>query len=187
MRTALRRCGALVLAALAACAPELPPASETDVMRALALEYVLPLGRYLVVSAPSDCRTDGVTRAALPAELFEAYLGANASEAGTFDLRLASPRLRVDDSGAPPWRTAAREREPVLLVSRAGIAGSLALVCIEVYGVEERAFFLLMERDPRGDWSVRTELEAWREAAPLSPDRPPEELPDGTIWDGGEG
>ena len=41
-----------------------------------------------------------------------------------------------------------------------------------------------MERNATGTWSVRSELEAWREGERLSPDLPPEELPDGTLWTG---
>ena len=173
-----------MLAILAACTPDLPPATEFEVMQALANEYVLPLGQLPVVSQTSDCRTDGETRASLPADLFAAFLAANESRAGPFDLARAAPRLLVDDSGDSPRRIAARRRNPALLISRAGLLGNEALVCMEVFGTEERSFFLLMERNATGAWSVRSELEAWREGKPLSPDLPPEELPDGTLWTG---
>ena len=174
----------MALTALAACTPDLPPATEFEVMQALAREYVLPLGQLPVVSRPSDCRTAGETKAALPAELFAAFLAANESRAGNFDLARAAPRLQVDDSGDSPRRIAARARTPALLISRAGLLGDQALVCMEVFGNEERSFFLLMKRDAAGAWSVRSELEAWREDKPLSPDLPPEELPDGSLWTG---
>ncbi|MDE0693365.1 MAG: hypothetical protein OXI55_14135 [Gammaproteobacteria bacterium] len=180
----LRRGYLTMLTALAACTPDLPPATEFEVMQALAKEYVLPLGRLPVVSQPSDCRTDGETKASLPADLFAAFLAANTSRAGSFDLARAAPRLLVDASGDSPRRIAARSRSPALLISRAGLLGNQALVCMEIFGTEERSFFLHIERNATGAWSVRSELEAWREDEPLSPDLPPEELPDGTLWTG---
>ena len=177
--------GTLAGMALAGCTPDLPPPTEFEVMQSVAKEYVLPFGQLPVVSRPSDCRTAGETKAALPAELFAAFLAANESRAGPFDLGRAAPQLLVDDSGESPRRIAARAGTPALLVSRAGLVGDQALVCMEVFGSEERAFFLLMERDGRGEWSVRSELEAWREGKPLPSELPPEELPDGTPWEGG--
>ena len=153
-------------------------------MQALAKEYVLPLGQLPVVSRPSDCRTDGETRASISADLFAAFLAANEARAGAFDLARAAPRLQVDESGDSPRRIAARARAPALLISRAGLVADEALVCMEVFGVEERSFFLLMARNAAGAWSVQAELEAWREDKPLSADLPPEELPDGTPWTG---
>ena len=184
-RTTAMKLGATVaVATLAACAPDLPPATEFEVMQALAREYVLPLGQLPVVSRPSDCRTDGETKASLPADLFAAFLTANESRTGPFDLGRAAPRLLVDDSGDSPRRIAARANPPARLVSRAGLLGDQALVCMEVFGAEERSFFLLMARDASGAWSVRSEIEAWRQDEPLGADSPPEELPDGTLWTG---
>ena len=174
----------LTALALAGCTPDLPPPTEFEVLQSVAKEYVLPLGQLPVVSQTTDCRTAGETKAALPAELFAAFLAANERKAGAFDLARAAPRLLVDDSGDSPRRIAARQRTPVLLISRAGLAGNQALVCMEVFGTEERSFFLLMERDHAGAWAVRSELEAWREGKPLDSELPPEELPDGTLWTG---
>lgn len=174
----------VAMTALAGCTPELPPPTEFEIMQSVAREYVLPLGQLPVVSRPSDCRTAGETKAALPAELFAAFLAANERKAGAFDLARAAPKLLMDHSGDPPRRIAARGATPVLLISRAGLVNDQALVCMEVFGTEERSFFLLLERNHAGDWHVYSELEAWREAKPLPSDLPPEELPDGTPWTG---
>ena len=57
----------------------LPAPREADVVSTLVAQFIAPLGDVPVASAASDCRTEGETRASLPAELFEAFLAANAN------------------------------------------------------------------------------------------------------------
>ena len=159
---------------LAGCAGELPPPTEQEVHAALARDFLQPMGDVLVAGASSDCRTDGVTDAPVPAILFAAFLDAN--EPGEPpDLAGSAVRLRLDTSGRHPRRISAERAEPVVAVSRAGLADASALVCVEVFGVQERAFFVLLDRAETGVWSVRTELKVWSEL-------PPEELPDGELY-----
>ncbi len=163
-------------ALLFGCARELPPASEQDVLDALAKDFLLPMGDVLLASWPSDCRTDGETDAAVQAALFAAFLAANEQNDGAgLPRQSLAARLRVDASGLPPRTVSGQHREPVVAFSRTGLMGDDALVCVEVFGVQERAFFVLLKRDPVGRWSVRTELEVWAEL-------PPEELPDGELY-----
>lgn len=159
------------------CAQELPPASAEDVQDALARDFLAPMRDVLVAAWPSDCRTEGETDAPVSAALFAAFLEANASDAPSSALLpdSATARLRVDASGRHPSRVSAERGEPVIAVSHAGVSGDDALVCVEVFGVQERAFFVVLGRDRAGDWSARTELEVWTELAP-------EELPDGELY-----
>ena len=175
MRSRHWRCCAVAVL-LFGCARELPPAAEQDVLDALAKDFLLPMGDVLVASWPSDCRTDGETNAPVQAALFAAFLVANEHNDGAGLPRQAlAARLRVDPSGLPPRTVSAQHRAPVVAFSRVGLLGDDALVCVEVFGVQERAFFVLLRRDAVGLWSVRTELEVWAEL-------PPEELPDGELY-----
>lgn len=166
----------MALVLLAGCAAEPPPATEQDVLAALATDLLLPMGDVRVAGWPSDCRTDGVTDAAVAAALFAAFLDANA-EAVPVSLAFGAPaaRLRVDSSGLHPRRLSAENAEPVVAVSRIGIVDDAALVCVEVFGVQERAFLVLLKRGPSGDFAVQSEIEVWSELAP-------EELPDGELY-----
>ena len=168
---------AIVALAVGGCAPELPAPREQDVAQALAEDFLAPLGA-LVVSQASDCGSDGETAAALPASLFAAFLAANAADAGALDFGPEAARLRIDDSGIPPRRLRAEHRAPVVAVSRIGIDHDSALACVEVYGVQERGFFLLLNRDHTGAWALKSEIEAWRN----DERQPPEELPDGSLF-----
>lgn len=138
---------------------------------ALAADFLTPMGDVLFARQPSDCRTDGVTDAPVAAGLFAAFLEANEQP---IEAAAHRPGLRIDSSGDSPRTLSARMGEPVVAFSRAGLRGDDALVCVEVFGVQERAFFVLLARDHRGIWSVRSELEVWAELAP-------EELPDGEL------
>ena len=153
------------------CAPELPAPREQDVIDALAQDFMAPMGDVLFASRPGDCRTDGVTDAPVAAGLFAAFLDANEEPIAADAHR---PGLRIDSTGDSPRMLSARTGEPVVAFSRAGLLGDDALVCIEVFGAQERAFFVLLARDHRGVWSVRSELEVWTEL-------PPEELPGGEL------
>ena len=140
----------------------MPEPRETDVLASLVAEFVGPLGEVAVASAASDCRTDGETRAALPAALFQAFLAANA-QAGPFDLTPFAHRVQV-----LPADVDVASSGTVVSVSRAGLLGNDALVCVEVLGREERAFFVVLQRNHEGVWRVTRELAAWE--APEGPD-----------------
>ena len=176
----MKSCLATLALVLFGCAPELPPATESDVVRFLVADFVLPMRDVLVASRASDCGTDGETGSAVPAALFAAFLAANNEDFAPLDLAAYAPRLRVDSSAAAPRAISRRQREPVLALARIGIDGNEALACVEVFGVDERGFFLLLQRDPGGRWSVQAELEAWRIDASASA---AEELPDGTRYE----
>ena len=163
------------LLALAGCARELPPATEDDVLAALARDFLVPMGDVLVAGWPSDCRTDGETDAPVEAALVAAFLNANETADAVHLRHAGATGLRLDAGGEHPRVLSATYAEPVVAVSRAGLLGDDALVCVEVYGVQERAFFVVLRRRPTGAWSVHSELEVWSEL-------PPEELPDGELY-----
>ena len=173
------------LAALAVCAllaagcGEAPPASEEDVVEALVRDVVVPMGKVVVISRASDCRQ---AKQALPVEVWTAFLEANAPGADGLQLGPHAARLAVDESGAPPNVIRTRHRQPVVALSRIGLAGEAALICLEVYGGEDRGYYVLFGRDGRGDWSTRAEITAWSEPAEEW-ELEPEELPDGQVYE----
>lgn len=116
-----------------------------------------------------------MTDAPVAAALFAAFVDAN-FEAGAVSLALGdgAARLRADHSGLHPRRLSAERGEPVVAVSSIGIVGGSALVCVEVFGVQERAFLVLLDRDHSG-FSVRSEIQVYSEL-------PPEEVPDGELY-----
>ena len=143
----------------------MPEPREVDVLSSLVTQFVGPLGDVSVASAASDCRTDGETRAVLPAALFQAFLAANAP-AEAFDLTPFAHRVQVLAPDADPAPSGT-----FVSVSRVGMLGNDALVCVEVFGREERAFFVMLRRRHDGAWSVTRELTAWE--APEGPDTGP--------------
>ena len=165
---------------MGACA-DIPPPSESQVVRFVVDDHLQRLGDVMMALAPSDCGTAGETGSAIPAALFSALLAVNDAGLAGLDAAALPPRLRVDGDLAPRLLSA-RRGEPVVALSRAGINGNAALICVEVFAAEERGFFLLLERDGRGQWSVRSEFEAWSEGDPPPWEREPEELPDGTPY-----
>ena len=178
-----RRPGTVIaLVLVGGCVTESPPPTEQDVLAALATDLLLPMGDVRVAGWPSDCRTDGVTDAPVAAGLFAAFLAANA-EAAPVSLASSGPvaRLRVDSSGLHPRRLSAENAEPVVAVSRIGMVDDAALVCVEVFGVQERAFLVLLNRGRSGSgtqgaaFAVHSEIEVYAELAP-------EELPDGELY-----
>ncbi len=145
--------------------PPLEPPSEADIMASLFAGFVLPMGDVVVISRPSDCRSEGVMKEAVPAALFEQFLAANRGDEG-FDLSRFSDRVRfVDDPDASPWKLRAEFGAPVISISRAGYRSQDALVCVEVFASEERAFFVLLDRDYEG-WRTAREMTAWRAPRP---------------------
>ena len=159
---------------------DLPPATEAAAMPSVVREYIEPISGVAVMSYPSTCRTDGATTAAVPGDLFAAFREANGGAAQPLDLRPFSSRLDSEPSGVDPVTLSIRRNQPVVAISRMGVAGERALVCIEVFGALERGFFVITERDPRGRWSAIGEYDAWQESDPTPWDTEPEELPDGT-------
>ena len=171
-----------LLAAYALLAPgcsEAPPTREQDVLQTLIRDVVVPMGKVVVVTRPSDCRQ---AKQALPAEVWTAFLEANAPGADGLELDAHAARLVVDESGTPPNLIRARRRQPVVALSRIGLAGDQALMCIEVYGAEDRGYYVLFGRDGRGHWSPQAEFVAWSEAAEAW-ELEPEELPDGQVYE----
>ncbi len=141
--------------------PPLGPPGEADIMASLFAGFVLPMGDVVVLSRPSDCRSEGVMKEAVPAALFEQFLAANSGDEG-FDFSPFSDRVRfVDDPDASPWRVRAAFGAPVISISRAGFRNEDALVCVEVFASEERAFFVLLDRDHEG-WRTAREMTTWR-------------------------
>lgn len=169
----------IVVVLLAGCAPELPPAREQDVLDALVRQVVVPMGNVATVSRASDCRR---TKAAVPPEAWVAFLAANGSDAAGLDLAAYSRKLLLDDSGASPGVIRVRRRLPVVALSRIGIAGDDALMCIEVFGAEDRGYYLQFHRERTGRWTPRAEFAAWSEA-PEAWELAPEELPDGGVYE----
>lgn len=165
----------MTLVLLAGCVAE-PPPTEQDVLAALVTDLLLPMGDVRVAGWPSDCRTDGVTDAPVTAALFAAFVDANA-EAAPASLAFGglASRLRVDSSGLHPRRLSAENAEPVVAVSHIGMVDDGALICVEVFGVQERAYLVLLNRGRSGDYAVQTEIEVYSEL-------PPEELPDGELY-----
>ena len=134
-------------------------------MSSLLAEFVVPMGEVVVIGRPSDCRTGGVMKEAVPAALFERFLAANSGDEG-FDFSGLSHRVRfVGDPDASPWRLRAEFGVPVIAVSRAGYRNEDALVCVEVFAGEERAFFVMLDRDHEG-WRTAREITAWRAPRP---------------------
>ena len=145
--------------------PPLEPPREADIMASLVAGFVLPMGDVVVVSRPSDCRSEGVMKEAVPAALFEQFLAANRGDAG-FDFSHLSELVQfVDDPHASPWSLRAEFGAPVVSLSRAGFRSEDALVCVEVFAREERAFFVLLDRDHEG-WRATREMIAWRASRP---------------------
>ncbi|MYD97030.1 MAG: hypothetical protein F4X98_06545 [Gammaproteobacteria bacterium] len=178
-RRSWRRAALAVFALLAAGCGEAPPATEQDVLETLVRDVVVPMGKVVVISRASDCRQ---AKQALPAEVWTAFLEANAAGMDGLELDAHAARLVMDESGAPPSLIRARRRQPVVALSRIGVAGETALMCIEVYGAEDRGFYVLFGRDGTGKWSARAEFAAWSEAAEEW-ELEPEELPDGEIYE----
>ena len=173
------RFGLAVGALLVAGCGEAPPASEQDVLETLVRDVVVPMGKVVVVSRPSDCRR---ARQAVPAKVWSAFLEANAPDTAGLGLSDHAARLVIDDSGVSPSLVRIQRGRPVVALSRIGLAGDQALMCIEVYGAEERGYYLLFGRDGTGSWSARQEFAAWSEAAEEW-ELEPEELPNGRVYE----
>ena len=149
--------------------PPLGPPLETDIMASLFAGFVAPMGDVVLISRPSDCRSDGVVKEAVPAALFERFLAANGGDEG-FDYSHYSDRVRfVDDPNASPRRLRAEFSAPVISISRAGFRNKDALVCVEVFAGEERGFFVLLVRGHDG-WHTSREMTAWRAPRPEASD-----------------
>ena len=166
--------GALVVL-LAGCQQDLPPPREQDVVDVLVDSVIDRMGRVVVASRPSDCRG---TKVAVPPAAWAAYRAANAADAGGLDFDRHAQRLLLDTSDADAETIRARRGMPVVSLSRVGLAGHDALLCVEIFGAGDRGYYLLFRRDGRGNWALKSELAAWEEAAEPW-ELAPEELPDG--------
>lgn len=164
---------------LAGCQQDLPPPREQDVVDVLVDSVLARMGEVVVVSRPSDCRG---TKVAVPPAAWAAYRAANADDAGGLDIDRHADRLLLDNSDADAETIRARRGMPVVSLSRVGLAADDALLCVEIFGAGDRGYYLLFRRDGGGDWTLKSELAAWEEAAE-SWELPPEELPDGELYD----
>ena len=151
--------GLALIGLISGCEPQSPPV-ERDVVRKLLTGFVLPMGNLSIVSRPSDCRTDGRSDLALPLGLFDAFLRANNEQSTVFDLSEFGDRVAVTSDH--PRRLYLRSRKPVVSVSRAGMTTNDALVCVEVYAQEERAFFVFLRRE-KTTWRLAGEVVSWEE------------------------
>ena len=163
---------------LAGCRPELPPPTEQDVVDVVVDAVIAPMGEVVVVSQPNDCRGSKVS---VPPAAWAAFLDANGFGDG-LDLSGYATRLTLDTSGDEAESVRARRRMPVVSLSRVGLAENDALLCVEIYGAGDRGYYLLLRRDGRGQWSLKSEMEAWEEPAQAW-ELPPEEMPDGTVYE----
>jgi len=173
-----RLCGAL-LVLLVGCQQDLPAPREQEVVDVLVDSVLAQMGKVVVATRPSDCRA---TKVAVPPPAWAAYRAANTDDAVGLDLDRHAARLLIDTSEADAETIRARRGMPVVSLSRVGLAGDDALLCLEIFGAGDRGYYLLFRRDGRGDWSLRSELAAWEEAAE-SWELPPEELPDGEVYE----
>lgn len=174
----MSRCWGVVLLVLVGCQQDLPPPREYDVVDVLVDSVVTRMDKVVVVSRPSDCRG---TKVAVPPAAWAAYLTANVDAGDGLDLDRYAAKLHVDTSLAEAETIRARRGMPVVSLSRVGLAGDDALLCVEIFGAGEKGYYLLFRRDGDGRWSLRSELPAWEEAAE-SWELPPEELPDGELY-----
>ena len=179
MKYGFPQCVGVLAVLLAGCQQDLPPPRERDVVDVLVDSVLVRMGKVVVASRPSDCRG---TRVAVPPAAWAAYRAANADAAGGLDFDRHAARLLVDDSDADAERIRARRGMPVVSVSRVGLAEDDALLCVEIFGVGDRGYYLLFRRDGRGDWALKSELAAWEDAAE-SWELQPEELPDGELYE----
>ena len=78
------------------------------------------------------------------------------------DLMSMASSSHIVDSGVDPRREYRRIRKPVVALSRAGMTLDAAVVCVEVFATEDRAFFFFLRRDREG-WHRDREVVAWEE------------------------
>lgn len=164
---------------LAGCQQEEGAPREQDVVDVLVETVISRMDKVVVVSRPSDCRA---AKVAVPPDVWAAYLAVNADDADGLDLDRYAAKFRTDASAADAETIRFRRGMPVVSVSRVGLAGDDALLCVEIFGAGARGFYLLYRRDAGGRWSLTSELSAWEEAAE-SWELPPEELPDGELYE----
>ncbi len=146
----------------------MPPPKEADVMASLGRAVLAPMGDVVVVSEPSDCRSEGVAKASLPAALFRSFLEANAASAQALDLAEIAAAPPSEYANLAPEVMAGAVGKPVVAVSRAGMLEAQALVCIEVFAAVDRAFFVVLARGHERPWSVQRELLAWESERPVA-------------------
>ena len=149
-------------------------------MAALLRDVVRPARGALVVSEPSDCHSRGEAKAALGAGLFRSFLDANGSKSQAFDLAALAEASRLPDgehAGKPAALLRAATGRPVIALSRAGMELAEALVCVEVFGERDRAFFAVLRRSHESGWAIAREVLAWESESPgdavaAAPDEP---------------
>ena len=153
------------------------PTDETDVLKSLLASKMFALPNILIASRPSDCRTAGVVRGTIDASLYEAFVEANSSNAGSLDLYRYRLRQRFVDDSKEPIRWYHELHRPVASISRVGIDGDRALVCIDIYADHEQSFLITMRHMGATAWAVADQTLVWEEEREL----PREEIPESFI------
>ena len=179
MKYGIPQCWGALAVLFAGCQQDLPPPREQDVVDVLVDSVLVRMGKVVVASRPSDCRG---TKVAVPPAAWAAYRAANSDDAAGLDLDRHAATLLLDTSDADAETIRARRGMPVVSLSRVGMAGDDALLCVEIFGAGDRGYYLLFRSDGRGNWQLTSELAAWEDAA-ASWELPPEELPDGERYE----
>ena len=161
----------MIALAFAFTEDEVAPFDEKVLVHTLMQHLKTRVGDLPVLSRISDCRTDGMTHAAVPSDLFGVFLKANNLHAKP--LSFVDIGLDTIPLGTDPWVGRRDRSSPILSVSRAGVIDDQSLICLEVYAAEVRAFFFLLEKKSR-DWKVVSEYVAWEQ--PPEEDLGPEEF-----------
>ena len=156
----------------------LAPPSEAEVMTSLARRVLAGMGDVVAVSEPSDCRSGGIAKGALPAALCGQFVDANGAAAQAFDLAQIGYATRppAEHASLPPALLAGAIGRPVVAISRVGMMERQALVCVEIFAKRDRAFFVVLTRGHGRPWSVARELPVWESepspGAPMGDDEP---------------
>lgn len=153
------------------------PTDETDVLKSLLASEIFVVPDILIASRPSDCRTQGVVRGTISASLFEAFQRANSRDAESVALYRYRPRQRYVDESKEPVQWYRELGQPVVSISRAGIDGDRALVCIDIYANREQSYLITMHHMGETAWAVENQTLIWAEEREL----PPEEIPESVI------
>ena len=153
------------------------PTDEVDIMKSILASEMFGISEILIASRPSDCRTQGSVRGSIEAGLYEAYLKANATTAGSIDLYRYRPRQRYVDSSKEPIQWYRELGKPVASISRAGIEKDRALVCVDIFADHEQSYLVILRHSGSRVWLVESEVLIWEEEREL----PPEEFPESNI------
>lgn len=153
------------------------PTDETDVLKSLLTSEIFVVPDILIASRPSDCRTQGLVRGTIGASLFAAFQQANSRDAESLALYRYRPRQRYVDDTKEPAQWYRELGQPVVSISRAGIDGDRALICIDIYANREQSYLITLRHLGETAWAVENQTLIWAEEREL----PPEEIPESFI------